>query len=58
VRPPRCVVRRHVLDGELDPVELFGPPRLKPLDRVEDEIIEALGPAAGDGQVRRAKWTS
>jgi hypothetical protein len=33
---------RHVLDGELHALELARPPRLELLDRVEDEVVEAL----------------
>ena len=35
----------HVLDGELDPIELATPPLLESFDGVQDELVEAL--AAG-----------
>ena len=38
---------RHVLDGELDPGQLPLPAALELLDRVEHEVVELLGAAAG-----------
>ena len=51
---------RHVLDRELDLGELVAPTALEMLDRVEDEIVEALRTAAvarDRGQRQRAART-
>ena len=44
---------RHVLDGELDAGQLPLPAALEVLDRVEDQVVELLGPAAGQRDLGR-----
>src|SRR3954447_24889724 len=49
---------RHVLDGEFDAGELPLPPALEVLDRVEDEVVELLGPTARQRHLGRHEATT
>lgn len=56
----RWLGRRYLLDCELDLRELVAPPPLEALHRVEDKIVEALGPAAvarDRGEGKRTAWS-
>ena len=52
------VDRRDVLDRELDRREPRTPALVQPVDDLYDQLVEALGPTAGQRRARRREWAA